>query len=133
MTKYSINDIDLNKVLKFPKIKELPGYQREMTWNIMLKQEISSCINLEDMSRQISHQTKERSHKNLRIKMQIVEGKNLSVYIKTTRNPNIYAHDHLAIAIRHMLDIIEELLGEIDTVEGKKFQDIWKYHRRSKL
>ena len=72
----------------------------------------------------------ELSYDNFQVQISLIEKKNLSIHLKTFRDPNIYAHDYLMIRAHRIFDRIEELIGKIDTIEGKKFKDIWNPYKK---
>ena len=59
-------------------------------------------------------------------------GKHLKLLLITVRDPNPYYHDSYNVILIHkMLEEIEYLLGEIDTVEGQKMENRFSLYRKN--
>ena len=117
---YSAESIILNK---YPKLEQISDEKWKQVWNILLQEPISKVINLSDISQHLSHG-------NFNVQIKFIKEKYLKIYTTFNRDVNPYHHDHTIFSIYRMFEEIENLLGNIDTIQGHKIEDRWSPYRK---
>ena len=120
--KYSAENIILNK---HPELRQLPNGKWKEIWDIILKTPISRKIDLKDISKKLSSEDIFDKDYECDIQIDIKEEKYLKLCVTLFRDSNPYHHDYSIFAIYKMFEKIEELLGDIDTIQGQKIEDRW--------
>ncbi|VEP18182.1 conserved hypothetical protein [Hyella patelloides LEGE 07179] len=120
--KYSADDIIFHKN---PEIKEMPDGSCQEIWDVIFKKSISENSDLQSIA-ELS------SREDFKIKIELKEGKYLTVTTNWIRNPNPYCHQYSAIYTDKMFENIEKKLSAIDTIQGQKMEDRFTLYKRNK-
>lgn len=114
-TDYSTYTITINPDAN---IEEDSTGECKQAWQIQLSEPINSQIDLEKISKLVSH---ENYNVSLTTEVQPIIIANVSYF----RDTNPYVHDPSAVAHFKLFEDIESLVGAIEAIQGKKFKDWW--------
>ena len=115
--KYNADDIIVNKRAES---KQTSDGKWHRIWDIVLKKTIPETNNLEDISRELSHD-------NFNVHIRVTAGKHLTVSVT---NEKSYWDDEFLFSTYRMFEDIERLLGTIDTIQGQKNEDRWSPYKK---
>ena len=115
--KYNADDIIVNKRAES---KQTSDGKWHRIWDIVLKKIIPETNNLEDISRELSHD-------NFNVHIRVTAGKHLTVSVT---NEKSYWDDEFLFSTYRMFEDIERLLGTIDTIQGQKNEDRWSPYKK---
>ena len=115
------------KVNKNPELKHISHDVWNQVWDIILQQPISQTVNLKDIAQELSYE-----NFDFDVRIEVKDGKHLTVDVKFSRDPNPYIHDYSVIGMYKMFEDIEQLLGAIDTIQGEKIEDRWSPFRKKR-
>jgi hypothetical protein len=115
--KYNADDIIVNKRAES---KQTSDGKWHRIWDIVLKKTIPETNNLEDISRELSHD-------NFNVHIRVTAGKHLTVSVT---NEKSYWDDEFLFSTYTMFEDIERLLGTIDTIQGQKNEDRWSPYKK---
>ncbi|AFZ10526.1 hypothetical protein Osc7112_6371 (plasmid) [Oscillatoria nigro-viridis PCC 7112] len=109
--KYNVDDV---VVRNWANLRQMPDGRWNRIWEITLKQAIPESINLENISKLLSHE-------DFDIRVVMREGNNLAISVTTERWG---WEDELIFATYRMFEEIEHLVGKIDIIQAQN-RDIW--------
>ncbi|BDA74896.1 hypothetical protein RIVM261_085030 [Rivularia sp. IAM M-261] len=118
--KYNADDIIVNKRAES---KQTSDGKLHRIWDIVLKKIIPETNNLEDISRELSHD-------NFNVHIRVTAGKHLTVSVT---NEKSYWDDEFLFSTYRMFEDIERLLGTIDTIQGQKNEDRWSPYKKNRI
>jgi hypothetical protein len=120
---YKLSD-DL--ITSYPGVTSISEYQLQQLWNLEFKKQISDGIDLEEISQSLSD-------KQFKVDLKI-ENNNCLVATTVFEVYDSYSHLSLPLIRSHkMLKILEEKIGEIDTINGQSIEGKRKPWRIGKL
>ena len=104
------------KITKMPMAEEISEYKSIRIWNIVFKKELDLNIKFDEIGCKLSQD-------DLQVNLKKQSPNNLTMSIIYEPEGNIYAHDPIVIKSLHLIEDLEEIFGEIDTVEGQKMEE----------
>ncbi len=109
---YSVDDIIIHN---WPKLAQTPDKKWHRTWDIILKSPVIEAVDLVAYSQSLSHE-------DFLVSVEICDGDRLKVSVTTERWG---WEDELYSATYNMFEAIDNLFGNIDTIQGQD-RELWE-------
>lgn len=124
-TMYDYSDVIIH-INPEPLSEENTDGETRYSWEISFNEPFSSEVKLEKISLLLSHD-------NYNVLLTAKNTTNIIAHTTFIKDSDPYVHDPSAVAHFKLFEDIEEMIGSINLIQGKKFADWWTPRRKHNL